>query len=239
MERQGVETPAIIVVGRVCSLAQEFAWYEDLPLAGNKILVTRPRELVSAMSRKTPGKKEPRFWSFLLSVRRRSRTTTLLRNAIGELHIYQWLVFTSPPACGFLRGPKGGEKDLRALAGLKIAVLGSGTAKALESHGLYPDLMPEIFEGEALGKALAEKLSGGERILIPRAALGGAELIEELEKKGVTVDDIPTYDTLYETPGAVDEKAEFDTGTVDYAVFTSASTVRGFTQAVKGIDFSR
>lgn len=62
--------------------------------------------------------------------------------------------------------------------------------------------MPEIFEGEALGKALAEKLSGGERILIPRAALGGAELIEELEKKGVTVDDIPTYDTLYETPGA-------------------------------------
>ena len=99
--------------------------------------------------------------------------------------------------------------------------------------------MPEIFEGEALGKALAEKLSGGERILIPRAALGGAELIEELEKKGVTVDDIPTYDTLYETPGAVDEKAEFDTGTVDYAVFTSASTVRGFAQAVKGIDFSK
>ena len=65
------------------------------------------------------------------------------------------------------------------------------------------------------------------------------QLIEELEKKGVTVDDIPTYDTLYETPGAVDEKAEFDTGTVDYAVFTSASTVRGFAQAVKGIDFSK
>ncbi len=53
------------------------------------------------------------------------------------------------------------------------------------------------------------------------------------------MDDIPTYDTLYETPGAVDEKAEFDTGTVDYAVFTSASTVRGFEQAVKGIDFSK
>ena len=53
------------------------------------------------------------------------------------------------------------------------------------------------------------------------------------------MDDISTYDTLYETPGAVDEKAEFDTGTVDYAVFTSASTVRGFAQAVKGIDFSK
>ena len=53
------------------------------------------------------------------------------------------------------------------------------------------------------------------------------------------MDDISTYDTLYETPGAVDEKAEFDAGSVDYAVFTSASTVRGFEQAVKGIDFSK
>ena len=53
------------------------------------------------------------------------------------------------------------------------------------------------------------------------------------------MDDIPTYDTRYETPGAVDEKAEFDAGSVDYAVFTSASTVRGFEQAVKGIDFSK
>ena len=40
----------------------------------------------------------------------------------------------------------------------------------------------------------------------------------------------------YRTAGS---KAEFDTGTVDYAVFTSASTVRGFAQAVKGIDFSK
>ena len=239
VERQGVETPAIIVVGRVCSLAQEFAWYEDLPLAGTKILVTRPRELVSAMSRKLREK-----GAEVLELPAISTTpipdNNLLRNAIGELHIYQWLVFTSPTGVRiFFEALKEEKKDFRALAGLKIAVLGSGTAKALESHGLYPDLMPEIFEGEALGKALAEKLSGGERILIPRAALGGAELIEELEKKGVTVDDIPTYDTLYETPGAVDEKAEFDTGTVDYAVFTSASTVRGFVQAVKGIDFSK
>ena len=37
----------------------------------------------------------------------------------------------------------------------------------------------------------------------------------------------------------MDEKAEFDAGTVDYAVFTSASTVRGFAQAVKGLDFSK
>ena len=52
VERQGAETPAIIVVGKVCSLAEEFEWYEKLPLAGKKILVTRPKELISEMSAK-------------------------------------------------------------------------------------------------------------------------------------------------------------------------------------------
>ena len=52
VERQGIETPAIIVVGRVCGLAEAFAWYEKLPLAGKKVLVTRPRELVSSMAEK-------------------------------------------------------------------------------------------------------------------------------------------------------------------------------------------
>ena len=48
----GIETPAIIVVGKVCSLADGFAWYEKLPLFGCRVLVTRPRELASVMSKK-------------------------------------------------------------------------------------------------------------------------------------------------------------------------------------------
>ena len=47
VDRQGIETPAIIVVGKVCSLADKFAWYEKLPLAGWKVLVTRPRQHIS------------------------------------------------------------------------------------------------------------------------------------------------------------------------------------------------
>src|SRR5699024_11034658 len=52
VKKQGVETPAIIVVGKVCTLADKFAWYEHLPLFGYRVLVTRPRELVSTMAEK-------------------------------------------------------------------------------------------------------------------------------------------------------------------------------------------
>ena len=52
VQKQGIQTPAIIVVGEVCALADRFAWHEALPLAGRKILVTRPKELISQMAEK-------------------------------------------------------------------------------------------------------------------------------------------------------------------------------------------
>ena len=54
----------------------------------------------------------------------------------------------------------------------------------------------------------------------------------------VQIDDVPTYRTLYESSELIDQKAEFEQGKIDFAVFTSASTVRGFAQAAKGLDFS-
>lgn len=44
MKKNPLETPAIIVVGEVCGLAEDFNWYEKLTLFGKKIIVTRPRE---------------------------------------------------------------------------------------------------------------------------------------------------------------------------------------------------
>ena len=52
VQKQGIQTPAIIVVGEVCALADKFAWHEALPLAGRKILITRPKERISKMAEK-------------------------------------------------------------------------------------------------------------------------------------------------------------------------------------------
>lgn len=57
VKRQGIETPAIIVVGKVCTLAEKFGWYEELPLAGWKVLVTRPKELISRTADKLREKR--------------------------------------------------------------------------------------------------------------------------------------------------------------------------------------
>ena len=152
---------------------------------------------------------------------------------------YSWIVFTSPTGVKvFFNEMQKQRLDIRALGKAKIAAIGTGTQKELEKRGLYTDLMPEVYDGEHLGKALAEVCGGNERVLIPRAKIGNREIIDALACKGVLVDDVPTYDTVYEKQDIIDERKEFEAGNIDCAVFTSASTVRGFAEAAKGLDFS-
>lgn len=239
VDRQGIETPAIIVVGKVCSLAKEFAWYEELPLAGYKVLLTRPRDLISSMAQKLRAQGAEVLE--LPAIRTEAtEDNEALRRAWKQMQQYQWLVFTSPTGVKvFFEQMKRECCDIRMLGTVKIAAIGEGTKKALRERGLFVDLMPEIYDGENLARTLAAELSGGENILIPRAEAGNLELVKILKEAGACVDDVATYRTCYESQDVIDEAAEFEKGKIDCAVFTSASTVRGFAEAVQGLDFSK
>ncbi len=240
VKRQGIQTPAIIVVGKVCALAEEFAWYEKLPLAGYKVLVTRPRELVSTMAEKL------RVLGAEVLELPAIRTAPLkdqskLYHVFEKLDTYQWVAFTSPTGVKvFFEEMKKTKTDVRKMCNVKIAAIGKGTQKALEERSLFPDLIPQVYDGETLGRELCQLCAGGEHILIPRAAMGNQEIIKALsEKSDIVIDDIPTYDTFYETQEVIDQKKAMEAGEISCAVFTSASTVRGFVQATPGLDYTK
>lgn len=238
-ERQGIETPAIIVVGKVCMLHEAFAWHEKLPLSGWKVLVTRPRDLISVMSGKL--RKKGAEVLELPAIRTEAiEDNEALYEAFKNLNSYEWLVFTSPTGVKvFFEQMQKQAYDLRSLGSVKIAVIGEGTRRALRERCLLPDLIPEIYDGEHLAYALAERMKKGSRILIPRAKEGNQELVRILKDAGGLVTDIATYRTCYEKQEIIDECREFEQGKIDCAVFTSASTVRGFVEATKGLDYTK
>ena len=49
-EAAAVQSPAVIVVGGVCALADQFDWFDHLPLKGKRVVVTRPRERAGTLS---------------------------------------------------------------------------------------------------------------------------------------------------------------------------------------------
>lgn len=238
VDQQGIETPAIIVVGKVCSLADKFAWYENLPLAGWKVLVTRPKNMIS----KTAAKLREQGAEVLELPAIRTEPMddkAEIHGALERLDTYQWMVFTSPTGVEiFFREMQDYGKDIRALGNIKIAVIGEGTRRKLWEHGLLADLMPEAYDGDSLGEALAAVLGGTERILLPRAEKGNEKLVRFLRETGAQVDDIPTYHTVYERSTLIDEKKELESGSIDCVVFTSASTVRGFVEGTGCTDYS-
>ena len=240
VDRQGILTPAIIVVGGVCEVADRFEWYEKLPLAGCKIVVTRPKELISQMADRLrkQGAEVLELPAIALSPVEDDRK---IRECLEQLEKYQWIAFTSPSGVKiFFEFLKKNGKDIRALGRAKIAAIGKGTKRELEARGMYPDLMPEVFDGASLGKKMAECCEENSHILIPRAAIGNAEIMRELSvRKDLVVDDVATYETRYEVQSIVDESGAFERGEIDYAVFTSASTVRGFVHALPGLEYSK
>lgn len=233
-----IQPPAVIVVGPVCSLAEQFSWYEKRPLAGVRILLTRPKQLISGLSamlrRQGAEVLEYPVITTELTEDKETLDTVILKLAQGD---FDWLVFTSPSGVRIFLEQLMERSDLRVLASARLAVIGRGSEKELRKYGLRADFIPSMYDGRTLGMELAGICGAGERILIPRAAAGNPELIEELSKGDhLILTDLPLYHTMHRTPRILDETEFLQREKVDFAVFTSASTVRAFVESAHGID---
>ena len=230
-EKAGVKSPAIIVVGKVCSLSNRFDWFDCLSLKGKTVVVTRPEDRSGTLTQRLRELgAEAVDYPCIRTVAREENLE--LEEAIGNLSRYRCLVFTSPAGPEiFFRRLRAAGRDARALSGLTLAAIGPKTAKALEKHGVTADLVPETYDSDHLAKAL-EVVEGP--VLLCRASRGSTALPEMLERKGIPFADVPIYDTVYTSPDP--QKVDALLGEKLLVTFTSASTVRGFVESLPGRD---
>lgn len=229
---QHIKAPSVIVVGEVCTLSQQFAWYEHLPLFGEKIIVTRPEERGFDLQERLRA-----LGAEVLSVPT-IRTVPLEDEArlqaveaeLERLAQYQVLVFTSPYGVErFFEILLEQNQDIRAVCHMEFAVIGQGTADALMKKGIRADYMPEQYDGASLGKLLAGVLADGTRILLARSSIGAAEILQELEKnQSLDYTDLAVYDTKPVEGHGARLRSFMETKTVTKVIFTSSSTVEGF-----------
>lgn len=220
-DARGMTAPSVILVGRVCSLADTLSWAERRPLFGLRFIVTRPRRRGSMLTERLRALGGEVVELPAISMR-------LLEDAaLDELWECDWVVFTSPSGVElFFELLRGRSMDVRRMARLKIAALGQGTAERLAGFGLLADLVPPTYDADSLGAALAERVGARERVFLARAKEGSPALVERLMAvPGVEVIDRAVYETVPVEP-VVDPGPLLDERT--WPVFTSASTVRSF-----------
>ena len=227
--KQGkIRPPAIIVVGDVVRLRQELNWFEEKPLFGKRIVVTRAREQASeflavlnefgaqCLEFPTIEVTPPASWEGL-------------DKGIREVQGYHWVVFTSVNGVKYFfhrLETLGG--DVRDLKGVKVAAIGPRTAEAVAARGIRTDLIPEEYRAEAVVEAFRKEGIQGRRILLPRAWEAREVLPQELEKLGALVDVVEAYRTVKPEGDKADIRGMLERGDIHMVTFTSSSTVNNF-----------
>jgi uroporphyrinogen III methyltransferase/synthase len=169
-------TPLLTVVGEVATLRDHIAWFENRPLFGKRVLVTRTRHQASALSDLL--RREGAIPVELPTLELVPLATDEDLGAMAE-HLragdYQWCLFTSTNAVDFVLDylNRSGH-DARAFAGCRLAALGSATAASLLQHGLRADLVASEFTSEGLLRAMEDFGASTPRV----STRGGASPLE-------------------------------------------------------------
>ena len=178
----GITAPAITVVGEVVRLRDTLSWFEDRPLFGKRVLITRTRKQASVLARLLADEGAVPVELPAIEIEPVEDSAETVR-AIGGLldGDYAWVVFTSANAVElWFDAMRGRGLDARAFGGTQVAAIGPATAKALAERGINADLVPDEYVAESVLAALLPVVEPGSCVLLPRAEAARAELVEGL-----------------------------------------------------------
>lgn len=220
-----MKPPAIFLVGEVVRLREQLQWFDNKPLFGKTVIVTRARAQASALTKKLEAQGAKVIEAPAIKIVPAADYAPL-DNAIANINDYKWLVFTSANGVDYFFERLGAaKKDARALANVKLAAIGSATAKALAEHGLTADLIPSAYKAEELAEALAGEITAGDKILLARAKVAREVLPESLRKIGAIVDVVTAYETVADCENKDELIEALESGEASIVTFTSSSTV--------------
>jgi uroporphyrinogen III methyltransferase/synthase len=225
--------PAVIVVGEVVRLRDKLRWFDNRPLWGKRILVTRARHQASALSRLLAERGAQPVELPVINIQRLPNYGEL-DQAIRNLAQYQWLIFTSANGVdAFFARLHSLKLDSRAFHGLKVGTIGPATTKALEQKGITPDYCPAVYTSEGLIAGLRSGNIQGQRFLLPRAAIADKKLTRGLAQLGAEGHEVAVYKTAPITNAASRARKLLSSGEIDVITFTSSSTVSNLAAALK------
>ena len=225
---------ALLVIGAVTRLRAHLRWFDDRPLFGRRIVVTRSREQAGELIELLEERGAEAIPAPTIRVLP-PEDPSALAQACAEVGSYDWIVFTSANAVDFFMRSLLASSDVRELKGVRICTIGPSTSSRLSRYGIRVDLTPGEFRSEALVDAMQARGGlQGTRVLLPRADIARELLGEELRGAGAHVVEVTAYRTVLasERDGDYDVYRMLLDGKIDAVTFTSASTVRNFVEIV-------
>lgn len=234
-ELAGFKPPAVTIVGEVVELRSKLRWFDNRPLSGRKIIVTRAAEQAGEFSTMLEARGatilecatiklvEPESWAELDA-------------AIVNLASYDWLVLTSGNAVRFFFDRLAAlGLDSRALGGCKVCAVGPKTADSIRNYGIRADLIPTEYKAEGVVAEFARLGINGKNILFPHADRARDIIPGQLQTMGAHVTAPVAYRNILPDRLCPEALFALEKRCVDCITFTSSSTVLNLSHLL-GID---
>ena len=230
--RLGFKAPAVTIVGDVVNWRSRLQWWDNRPLSGKRVIVTRAREQSSQLIELLTEEGAEPIEFPTIRITSPAAGYAELDHSVAILNQFDWVVFTSSNSVlSVFKRLKAHGRDSRAFSGCKVAAVGPTTAETLSSHGIEADFIPSKFTGGDIASEFPVDLSG-QKILIPRAKQGTDTLPEKLVQGGAEVLLVTAYETAIDDSFALEAAQRIRDNEIDVVTFTSSSTVTNFVKAL-------
>jgi uroporphyrinogen III methyltransferase/synthase len=229
--------PTLVVIGAAIGLRDHLRWFDERPLFGRRVVVTRSqeqsRELIERLEE--AGAYAIQAPTFRLAP---ADDPEAIDRAAASVSDYQWVVFESANAVTrFLSALARGPRDLRALGGVSICAVGPFTAERLVAGGIKPDVVAAEYGTEQpLGDVIEAKAPvAGQRVLVIRPDHLRDVVGEDLARRGAAITDLVAYRTAAapsDSPVAQDLYRQLLEGRIDAVTFTNPTAVARFASLI-------
>ena len=233
--KHNLKPPAVFVVGNVVNLRSTIQWFDNKPLFGKNILITRARSQASKLTTALEELGANCIEAPAIKIAPPDDNYVSLDNAITRIHDYDWIIFTSTNGVErFFARLNEKNLDARCLSNAKIAAIGTATADKLKNYGIIADKIPTMFKAEGILEVLQNDIQKGSKVLIPRAQKAREALPIGLRQMGAIVDVAETYCTKMADTNKDDIKELLKNNQIDMVTFTSSSTVENLLKLIDG-----
>ena len=225
--REGLNNPVVVVVGEVVNLRASSRWFDNRPLFGKRVLVTRSRtqsaDLVELLER--AGAEPVEVPTIEIQP---VEDFCQVDSTLSDIGGFAWVIFTSTNAVEQLYARVDAlGRDARLFHASRVAAIGTATASALRERGIVADLVSRESVSQSLIDDLAEQGIEEQRILLPGAEIRPDRLRRGLERLGAVIREVTLYRTVLPLGAGARLADALDAG-VDVVTFTSSSTVTNF-----------
>lgn len=220
-----LHAPSLVIVGDCVRIRSVAKWFEDRPLFGKRIAITRPEDQAeTAVARALALGAEPLLVPTIEIAP--PRDWKPVDACLQRLDDFDWILFTSVNGvAGLLDRLWQSGGDVRRLGRCRLAAIGPSTAAALEHYSLRCDVVPGEYRAEALAVALRSHVAG-KRVLWARASRGREVLSQALSEFGAALESVVVYDNRDVDAWPTNVLTQFDSGNVDWLGLSSPSIAR-------------